>query len=110
MALILHPDYQLYERKNKPFCSSLQVAQEFGKEHKNVLADIRSLGCSDDFNALNFQPVKYTVNDTWEAIGRGNEFAVMVDVGKKHGNGTAVRQLKWDSSILDVFDELRKED
>lgn len=34
--------------------------QEFGKEHKNVLADIRSLDCSDDFNALNFQPVKYT--------------------------------------------------
>lgn len=58
--LILHPDYQLYERKDKPFCSSLQVAQEFGKEHKNVLADIRSLDCSDNFNALNFQPVKYT--------------------------------------------------
>ena len=53
---------------------------------------------------------QHRINDTWEAIGRGNDYAVMVDVGKKHGNGTAVRQLKWDSSILDVFDELRKED
>ena len=60
MALILHPDFLLYEKKDMPFCSSLQVAEEFGKEHKNVLADIRNLDCSDDFNALNFQPVKYT--------------------------------------------------
>ena len=60
MALIMHPDFLLYERKEKAFCSSLQVAEEFGKLHKNVIADIRNLDCSDDFNQLNFQPVKYT--------------------------------------------------
>ena len=53
---------------------------------------------------------QHKVNDRWEALPLGDDYAVMVDVGKKHGNGTAVRQLKWDSSILDVFDELRKED
>ena len=42
-ALVLHPEFQLYERKDKAFCSSLQVAQEFGKRHDNVLADIMSL-------------------------------------------------------------------
>lgn len=60
MALILHPEFQLYEKKDMPFCSSLQVADEFEKEHKNVLADIRNLDCSREFNQLNFQPVKYT--------------------------------------------------
>lgn len=62
MALILHPDYQLYERKDTAFCSSMQVAEEFGKEHKNVLADIRNLDCSDEFRELNFQQIRRTVN------------------------------------------------
>ena len=60
MALLLHPVYELYQKHNTAFCSSLQVAHEFGKLHKNVIADIRNLDCSDDFNRLNFQPVKYT--------------------------------------------------
>lgn len=33
--------------------SSLDVA-EFRKEHKNVLKDIRELGCSEDFFGINF--------------------------------------------------------
>jgi Rha family phage regulatory protein len=53
-SLILHPDYLLYERKDTPFCSSLQVAQEFEKRHDAVLRDIRSLDCSDEFRLLNF--------------------------------------------------------
>ena len=57
--LILHPDFQLYERKDMPFCSSLQVAQEFGREHKNVLRDIQMLDCSDDFRRLNFELSSY---------------------------------------------------
>lgn len=35
--------------------TSLLVAEVFGKEHKNVLRDIRNLSCSDDFRALNFE-------------------------------------------------------
>ena len=56
--LILHPEFQLYERKDKAFCSSLQVAEEFGKRHDNVLADIRNLDCSDEFRLLNFQEIR----------------------------------------------------
>ena len=61
-TLILHPEFQLYERKDKAFCSSLQVAQEFDKRHDNVLADIRNLDCSDDFRLLNFQEIRRTVS------------------------------------------------
>ena len=43
MALVLHPAYELYEKKHVPFCSSLQVADAFEKLHKNVLRDIEGL-------------------------------------------------------------------
>lgn len=48
--------------KEVPAVTSLQVAEAFGKEHRNVLADIRNTisKCSESFNALNFQLVKYT--------------------------------------------------
>ena len=39
--------------------SSLDVAETFGKEHKNVLKDIRELGCSKEFGRLNFEQSHY---------------------------------------------------
>ena len=45
------------------------------------------------------------VANRWEATEQGRRYAVMQDVGKWHG-GVPVRQLKWDSAILDVFCEL----
>ena len=48
------------DRKDTARTNSLIVARVFGKEHKNVLQDIRTLDCSDDFSRLNFQPSKYT--------------------------------------------------
>lgn len=35
--------------------TSLDVAEKFGKEHKNVLQAIRNLECSEEFARLNFQ-------------------------------------------------------
>ena len=58
-ALVLHPTFELYERKEKVFCSSLQVAEEFEKRHDNVLADIRNLDCPEEFRLLNFQESYY---------------------------------------------------
>ena len=47
----------------------------------------------------------------YEPTELGEPFAVMQDVGKPHSNGTPIRQLKWDSSIVeelqDYFSELR---
>lgn len=46
----------------KPAVTSLQVALAFGKEHKNVLADIRNTvdRCEKSFSELNFQLAEYT--------------------------------------------------
>ena len=54
MALILHPTYELYQKNNTAFCSSLQVAHEFGKRHDSVLRDIQNLDCPEDFGLHNF--------------------------------------------------------
>ena len=40
-------------------CTSLDVAETFGKDHKNVLRDIESMECSDEFNRLNFELISY---------------------------------------------------
>ena len=39
--------------------SSLDVAETFGKDHKNILRDIRQLECSDEFRRLNFEQSEY---------------------------------------------------
>jgi Rha family phage regulatory protein len=39
--------------------SSLDVAETFEKDHKNVLKDIRELGCSEEFGRLNFEQSSY---------------------------------------------------
>lgn len=49
-----------FGREERAICTSLDVAETFGKEHKNVLRDIRELGCSEEFNRLNFEPTSYT--------------------------------------------------
>lgn len=47
------------ERNSKPITTSRKIAEVFEKEHYNVLRDIESLDCSEEFNALNFELVKY---------------------------------------------------
>ena len=59
MALILHPTYELYQKNNTAFCSSLQVAHEFGKRHTDVLRDIHNLDCPEDFRLRNFASSSY---------------------------------------------------
>ena len=61
-ALVLHPTFELYERNGKAFCSSLQVAETFEKEHRNVLRDIEKILQTkgiENFNRLNFELIKY---------------------------------------------------
>lgn len=46
-------------KKEKSVVTSLDIAETFGKEHKNVLKDIRELECSEEFSRLNFEPTSY---------------------------------------------------
>ena len=47
------------EKGDVPMTTSLNVAEIFGKMHKNVLQAIENLGCSKEFKDANFQPCAY---------------------------------------------------
>ncbi|POY43325.1 hypothetical protein C3007_11015 [Avibacterium gallinarum] len=51
---------KLFHRETVAMTDSLKVAEYFGKRHDNLLQRIENLGCSKEFNALNFKAVKYT--------------------------------------------------
>lgn len=54
-----HDDNLIEIHNGIPMVSSLEIAERFAREHKNVLASIRALECSEKFNRLNFQPIEY---------------------------------------------------
>lgn len=45
-----------------------------------------------------------SVAGKWEPIGEGTDLSEMLDTGKKHGDGTPVRQLKW---LTDIVERVR---
>ena len=48
-----------FGREERAICTSLDVAETFGKVHNHVLRDIRELGCSDEFRLSNFGQSSY---------------------------------------------------
>ena len=60
--LVLHPTYGLYERKDKGFCTSMQVSEWFDRRHDNVIRDIKELDCSAEFMLLNFEELRRQVD------------------------------------------------
>lgn len=72
----------------RPVTDSLTVAETFGRTHDNVLRDIRTLECSDEFSLLNFAESTYT-NDRGRKYPKyiiteqGFAFLVMGYTGKE---------------------------
>lgn len=46
--------------------------------------------------------MQHKICGSWEAIGDGVDYSIMLDVGKRHSDGVPVRQLKWKSSVIDT--------
>lgn len=46
-------------KEEVPACTSLDVAETFGKDHRHVMRDIRELGCSDEFHVSNYGQTDY---------------------------------------------------
>ena len=49
----------LIEKDGRVLVSSVDVAENFEKRHKNVIQSIEKLRVDEEFNRLNFQPVEY---------------------------------------------------
>ena len=79
--------------------TSLQVAEHFGKLHKNVLRSIDNLECSDDFTRLNFEPADYKdkngdLQPMYKLTRGGFAFLCMGFTGDKGA--------KWKSAYLEL--------
>ena len=71
-----------------------EIGSEYGLSARRV---------NDILAGAGFQ---YKVADKWEPLDAGKPYAVMLDTGRRHSDGTPIRQLKWDSGILDAFGEM----
>jgi Rha family phage regulatory protein len=49
----------IQRKDNRAVTSSRDVAETFGKLHKDVLKAIQNIECSEDFNRRNFAPITY---------------------------------------------------
>ncbi|WP_019636157.1 Rha family transcriptional regulator [Paenibacillus fonticola] len=78
----------VFIENGKTVTDSLTVAETFGKEHKNVLRDIETLECSEEFSRLNFEHSTY-INDRGRSYPKyiitqdGFSFLVMGYTGKE---------------------------
>ena len=73
---------------NKTITTSRAIAWKFGKEHKNIVRSIKNLDCSEEFNALNFEPIYFKDKMNREQVEYqitrdGFVFLVMGFTGKK---------------------------
>jgi anti-repressor protein len=78
----------VYVNNNRPITDSLIVAETFGKNHKDVLRDIRELDCSEEFSQRNFAPSSYISEQNKELpkyliTQDGFSFLVMGYTGKE---------------------------
>ena len=48
---------------------------------------------------------QHKINGSLEAICDGINYSVMLDVGKRHSDGTPVRQLKWNTNVIRLVKE-----
>ncbi len=78
-----------------PELEQLLTATEIGEKIGQSARMINAL-----LIAMNYQR---KAGRSYEPIGEGKHYGVMLDVGKRSSSGTPVRQLKWKSSIVDVL-------
>lgn len=79
----------------KQILTPTEIGAEFGLNAQRVNEILAGAG------------YQHKVAGKWEALLPGEPYAVMLDTGKKHSDGTPVRQLKWDSGILAVIRKLQ---
>lgn len=91
-AISFNPQDILTVHDNQIRTSSLKVAEVFGKRHDNIIAKIKSLDCSPEFNHLNFKEIPVDValghnrtrkSTAYEMTKDGFMFLVMGFTGKK---------------------------
>ena len=78
-----------------PVQEQMLTPTEIGKK-----LGLSARGVNEKLAGIGFQ---HKIAGEWEPLEPGLLYAVMLDTNKRHSDGTPVRQLKWNSSILDVI-------
>lgn len=103
MALAEVITHELATAEGKTTATSLQVAEHFGKLHKDVLRAIRNLECSPEFNGRNFAPVDYAdekgeLRPMYRITRDGFAFLAMGFTGKEAA--------RWKEAYIDAFNAM----
>ena len=91
-------DTQLTAPTKHQLLTPTEIGRKFGMSPQRVNEILAGVG------------YQHKIAGKWEALPDGAHYAVMQDTGKRHSDGTPVRQLKWDSAILDSFSRIMEED
>lgn len=85
--------------------SSKDVAEKFGKSHRNVKRDIDNLDCSDNFRALNFEQSSYMSlqNKKLECVNMTRDGFVFLAMGF-----TGREAAKWKEAYINAFNEMER--
>lgn len=87
------------------FVTSKQIADSFGKVHRDVLRAVKNLDCSEEFRVRNFAQSSYTSEqnktlDCFEITRDGFSFLCMGFTGKQAA--------KWKEAYIKAFNELER--
>jgi Rha family phage regulatory protein len=96
----------VFVEKNQAITNSLIISEVFGKDHKNVLKDIRELGCSDEFRRLNFEQSSY--------VNSQNKDMPMYQMNKKGFTLLAMgytgkEAMKFKEAYIEQFEKMEEE-
>ena len=95
---------KVYAKHGQVYANSRDVAEYFGKQHFNVMRDIKELHMSDEFRGLNFEACKFQVPnskrwyDSFDMTKKGFTRLVLSFTGKKAG--------KFIEAYIDRFEEM----
>ena len=91
-------EMELIAPKTRQQLTPTQIGERLGIKARQVNALLAGAG------------YQHKIADRWEALEPGLPYAVMLDVGKAHSDGTPICQLKWCSDILPIVEQLMEED
>lgn len=82
---------ELISPKKSLILTPTQIGKEIGLSAVNVNI------------LLNKKGYQHKVNNHWKPTELGKQFAEVLDTNKKHSDGTPVKQVKWNSNIIELL-------
>ena len=98
-SALLAGDIQLEAPVKQQALTPSQIAEQLGLGSGKK-------GAKTVNKTLEFFGYQHKVAGKWEPLPKGLEYAVVLDTGKSHSDGTPIRQIKWNSDIIHVLKEL----